>query len=86
MWVTHMKTTVELSDELLGRARQAAKSQGRSLRDLIEEGLRHSLRAPPKVPRAKIRFPTFRGTGFTESFEAADWSQIRDEIYRGHGA
>lgn len=80
-----MKTTVELSDELLQRARKAAKAQGRSLRDLIEDGLRQILQGQERRPEYKVEFPTFRGSGFTDAFQDADWTRIREEIYRGHG-
>lgn len=42
-----MKTTVDLPDELLRRAKVAAASNGRPLKDLIEEGLRLVLDTPP---------------------------------------
>jgi hypothetical protein len=29
---------------------------------------------------------TVRGAGLTEEFKDATWEQLRDEIYRGHGA
>jgi hypothetical protein len=38
-----MKTTIELPDELLIQAKQAAAQQRRPLRALIEEGLRMAL-------------------------------------------
>jgi hypothetical protein len=38
-----MKTTIELPDELLIEAKQAAAQQRRPLRALIEEGLRMAL-------------------------------------------
>ena len=42
-----MKTTVELPDSLFRRAKAEAALRGRSLKDLIEEGLQLVLRAPP---------------------------------------
>ena len=38
-----MKTTVEIDDELLKAAKKAAIDEGASLRELIEDGLRHRL-------------------------------------------
>ena len=38
-----MKTTIEVSDELYRRAKAVAALEGRRLKDLVEEGLRHVL-------------------------------------------
>jgi hypothetical protein len=46
--VTHMKTTVEISDGLLDEARRLAAREATTVRALIEAGLR--LRAPDGVP------------------------------------
>ena len=36
----HMRTTVDIPDELLRRAKSEAALSGRKLKDLVEEGLR----------------------------------------------
>ncbi len=38
-----MKTTVDIDDELLARARETAKREGTTLRALVEEALRVTL-------------------------------------------
>jgi len=38
-----MRTTVDIPDELLRRAKSEAALRGRRLKDLVEEGLRHVL-------------------------------------------
>jgi hypothetical protein len=48
-----MKTTVEISDALLARAKRHARSLGLPLRASIEEGLRHVLTA--KAADVKFR-------------------------------
>jgi hypothetical protein len=40
---THMKTTIDIADGLLLEARDRARSQGTTLRALVEEGLRRVL-------------------------------------------
>ena len=37
--VTHMKTTIEIADDLLTRSREFARERGLTLRALVEEGL-----------------------------------------------
>ena len=41
-----MKMTIEIHDELLARAKQHARATGRSLRAVIEDGLRQVLAVP----------------------------------------
>jgi hypothetical protein len=80
---THMKTTVEISTELLSRAKRAARHEDRTLRDLIEEGLDLALlRRSSKPAAAAIKLPTSGGDGLTPEFAGAGWEKYRDEIYR----
>lgn len=83
MWVTHMKTTLEIQDDLLERIRGVARREGTTLRALVEEGLRLALRARAPRRRAGFQLKPFHGDGFTDEFANASWQQIRDEIYEG---
>jgi hypothetical protein len=83
-----MKTTIEIADALLEEAKELARSEGTTLRALVEEGLRAALkrRCEPAKP-FELRDVRFKGGGgLTPEFKDARWDQIRDEIYRGHGA
>ena len=62
IWVTHMKTTLEIDDRLLERAKRYAAAQGTTLRAIVEESLRARL-APRSQARQSYRFspPTVRG-------------------------
>jgi len=78
-----MKTTVEISDALLVRAKRHARSVGRPLRALIEDGLRHVLADGParksyELPDLSVGDP--RGPN---PLEAMSWQDLRDEIYGG---
>jgi len=84
--VTHIKTTIEISDDLLRRSRIVAKREGSTLRTLVEDGLRLALKARKQRPSKQITFPVYGGSGMTEEFHDARWERIRDEIYRGHGS
>lgn len=81
-----MKTTIELPDELIRQARRVARQEGGTLRALVEEGLQRSLEARRQAVHRQLDFPTYGGSGLTETFQGAPWSRIRDEIYREHGA
>ena len=65
--VAHMKTTVEISDELLLQVKQVARERNEPMRSLLEEALRRLLddytRAQPRRP---FHLTTFRGTGMAE--------------------
>ena len=81
-----MKTTIEIEKDLLRRAKQRARTDGRTLRALVEEGLRLVLsrrraRKPYRLPDASVG-----GEGLTPEFRDASWEQIRDAIYEGRGS
>ena len=81
-----MKTTIELSDELLEQARRTARNEGSTLGRLVEEGLRRCLEVRRRGAQRQMDFPVYGGSGMTAEFKDAPWHRIRDEVYRGHGA
>ncbi len=63
-----MKITVEVPDELYRRAKAEAALRGRKLRDLVEEGLRLVLAAPPRKARqSSLAGLTKRARGMIDS-------------------
>lgn len=78
-----MKTTMEINDELLKRAREVSRRENTTLRALVEQGLRQVLRVHRSGSPQRPRLQVFSGkTGFTEAFQSADWSAIKDEARR----
>ena len=81
-----MKTTVDLPDELLVRAKKRAAEERRSLRSLIEEGLRRVLRPRPEIRsndrRRKMRWVTVNG-GLPPGLNLTDRAKMHEWI-RGH--
>lgn len=77
--VTHMKTTIEIADSLLLRAKERARERQVTLRSLIEESLAATLDQP--MPSAQVKPVTFKGKGLHPGFEDASWDQIRNAIY-----
>lgn len=57
-----MKTTLDLNDALLTKAKSLAAQQRTSLTRLIEEGLQLRLRAQ-RVRVKPVRLPVYRGKG-----------------------
>ena len=84
--VTHMKTTVEISDALLAEARSTAERRGVTLRTLIEEGLRHAVKTGGRRQRFTLRDASFMGEGLQVAHADGDWERIRDAAYEGRGA
>jgi hypothetical protein len=64
IWFTHMKTTLDMDDELMRRAKQQAAADGVSLRTFVEEALRaRMLPASPSRPQFKLSLPVVEGRG-----------------------
>jgi hypothetical protein len=82
--VTHMKTTVEIAGDLLIQAKRVAVTDGVTLRELIESGLRRELAGRM---RDTYRMPdaSFSGEGVQSGVAEGDWSLIREMIYEGRG-
>lgn len=77
--VTHMKTTIEIADSLLIRAKNRAREKKITLRSLIEESLAATLAQP--LPSKRVTPVTFKGNGLSREFQGASWDKIRDAIY-----
>jgi len=83
--VTHMKTTVEISDDLFERAKALARREDLTLRELIEAGLHHEIRERENREDFRLRKASFRGEGLQPEFVGADWSVIRAAAYGARG-
>ena len=76
-----MKTTIDIQDELLARAKCHAKSTGRPLRAVVEEGLRYvfakdETAAPYRVSDLSVGDPSR-----ADPLESYSWPDLRDMIY-----
>jgi hypothetical protein len=78
-----MKTTVEISDALLIRAKRHARKVGRPLRALIEDGLRHVLEPRPASTRFRLADCSVGDPKGHNPLESMSWQDLRDEIYGG---
>jgi hypothetical protein len=76
-----MKTTVEISDLLLRRAKERCAERGISLRELIESSLRAMLDPPKAKSPFRLKPFGFRGEGQIQH----DWATIRELAYTGRG-
>ena len=83
---THMKTTVEIAEDLLRQAKAVAGKEHTTLRALIEEGLRWALGVRRRRGRFKLRKASVRGKGLQPGVAEGDWAALRDQIYSGRGS
>lgn len=78
-----MKTTIEISDALLNRARRHARAAGKPLRAVIEEGLRRVLETRAKATAYRLSDRSVGEAGGRNPLDALSWQDLRDEIYGG---
>jgi hypothetical protein len=86
IWVAHMKTTVDIADPILRRAKQLAARRHTTLKAVIEDALRHALQADTRQARPpRLRTHTFRGYGLQPGVSWHDWNTLRALAYEGRG-
>jgi hypothetical protein len=81
-----MKTTVQIPDSLLVRAKVIARREKTTLAALVTEGLRSVVeaRTAPSGRRFKLRDASFGGKGMNPEF-ASGWDAVRAAVYEGRG-
>jgi Arc/MetJ family transcription regulator len=80
--VSHMKTTIEIADDLLTRAKQRARRERKTLRNIVEEALRLRLATPADRGTFRLKRHSFKGEGRQPGIAEGDWESVRDLIYR----
>jgi hypothetical protein len=81
-----MKTTLDIADSLLRRAKAVARRENTTLKSLAEEGLELALARRASQAKPVVEPVVFGGDGLSAEFRGRSWSDIRDEIYRGYGS
>jgi len=77
-----MKTTVEIADSLLESAKRRAAEEHRTMKELLEEGLRRVLAdEEPRKPFKLRHVPPVQGEGLQPGIREGDWETIRDISY-----
>ncbi len=84
IWVTHMKTTIDIADPLLRRAKQLAARRNVTLTHVIEDALRQSLKADigRRNPQ-RLRTPHVSRPGATARFVLGRLEQLAVVRLRG---
>jgi hypothetical protein len=76
-----MKTTIEISDAILERAKALAAKEGTTVRALVEDGLRRVLRSRREAAGFRLRDASVGGRGLQAEFRDAGWDRIREALY-----
>ena len=81
-----MKTTLDIHDELLARAKRHARATGRPLRAVVEDGLRRVLE--PSNRRRKYALPDLRAgdPDAPDPLDQYSWPELRELIYSDPGS
>ena len=76
-----MKTTIDIHDELLRRAKRHARLTGQPLRAVVEEGLRLALEAGARRNHYKLPDKSVGTPGGPFPLDSYTWDELRDIIY-----
>lgn len=80
--VGHMKTTIQIADELLLRAKRQARREKTTLRAVVEDALRARLSATGARSEFRLKRQAFKGHGRHPEVAEGQWETVRDLIYR----
>ena len=86
VYIWAMKTTIDISDHLLNRAKELARREKSTLKELTEEGLELALARRASGKHRQVKPVVFAGQGLSPEFRGKSWAEIRNEIYKGSGA
>ena len=81
-----MKTTLDLADDLAREAKRYAARHGLTLRVVIEDAIRSTLRREAGARYSFVlRDAGVDGSGLQAGFRYEAWSRLRDAAYEGRG-
>ena len=81
-----MKTTIDIQDALLTRAKRHARRNGRPLRAVVEEGLRLVLSTSATRSRYRLPDMSVGDPAGPDPLETYTWQDLREMIYGNPGA
>lgn len=73
-----MRTTVDLDDDVLRQAKQAAAEAGTTLGRLIEDAVRAVLNRRQESAGPRVELPVFHGRGLRPGVDLADSAALAD--------
>ncbi len=82
---THMKTTIDIADNVFLSARRLADKRGTTLKALVEQGLRRVLADKQRDGQFRFEPVTDGRPAQAGAAQPLPWEQVRDMIYEGRG-
>lgn len=76
-----MKTTLDIKDDLLVRAKKFAKRSGKPLRAVVEDSLRRTLSEAEEQKPYVLPNLSFGDANAHDPLESLSWQDLRNEIY-----
>ena len=80
--VSHMKTTIEIADDLLERVKRRARRENKTVRQIVDEALRRQIDSTSDVKPFKYRPHIVKGKGLQAGIAEGNWEQLRDLIHK----
>jgi len=80
-----MKTTIDIADPLLDKARRIAAQEGTTVKALVEAGLRRVIEDRDRRGRFRLRRASFKGRGLQPGARDLTWDRLREMAYEGRG-
>ena len=85
--LSHMKTTINMSDSLFSQVKKLAENRGTTFKAVVESAVRMFISVEDQKKRSfKLKTHTFSGEGLQDGLKESDWSEIRRRIYEGRGS
>ncbi len=83
--VYRMKTTLDITDQLLREAKAVAQREGVTVRSLVERGLQLALNERRARKAFRLKDLSVPGQGLHPSARELPWEQLRDLSYGDRG-
>ena len=81
-----MKTTIDIADPILKRAKKLARDRHTTLKAVVENALRDALAAEERPkPAFRLTTRTCKGNGLQAGLSWGDWASIASAAYEGRG-